>query len=79
MIVFSSKYSGVEYDDVLGGFRSQRAENLASGRSSRLGGHEERYLRNRALFAASKAASIPESREEGENRYQFVDRKVWSA
>jgi hypothetical protein len=73
--------TGPEYDDILGGFRSHREENLAGGLSKHLGGHEERYLRNRALFVTQRAAQIPVIRadHEEENRDHFVGRKVRSA
>lgn len=70
-----------EYVDVLEGFRCQRAANLASRTSQHLGGHEERYLRNRAMFVSSRAAQVPATREDPdeENRDQFVGRKVRTA
>ena len=81
MIPFFSKLDGIEYNEVLGGFKAQRVANLARGTSQSLGGHEERYLRNRALFASTKAAAVPVTRQDPdqENRFHFVDRKVLSA
>jgi hypothetical protein len=70
-----------EYDDVLEGFRHHRAANLASRTSQHLGGHEERYLRNRALFVSAKSVQVPVTRADPdeENRDQFVGRKVRTA
>jgi hypothetical protein len=74
--MWSSHNSDLGLVAILDGFAFQRELNKRQKRATTgvEKGFETRYLRNRATFAATKAAELPEARKHG-----FADRKVWSA
>ena len=80
MEAYSSRFRGVGFDEVHAGFSEHRAFNLARKTSRHAGGHETRYLNNRTLFTAARAQELPaRGGPEQENRFDFLDHKVWSA
>ena len=76
MECWTSRISGLGCDAIHDGFSQHREFNEAMKRAMPgvEKGFRTRYLRNRAAFAAAKAAELPE-----QHKHVFVDRKVWSA